>query len=184
MNVEKTRLNKVLGNTTISTLISSLGVGIGKEDFDYSKLRYHKVIIMTDADIDGAHIRTLLLTYFFRYAKEIIERGNLYIAHPPLYQVSDGKKKKWAYTEREKEKEIEEIGGDKAKVQRFKGLGEMNPSQLWETTMSPENRILRRVSIEDTIEADRMFDILMGNAVEPRKDFILANAQFVENLDI
>jgi len=184
LNVEKTRLNKVLANTTISTLISSLGVGIGKEDFDYSKLRYHKVIIMTDADIDGAHIRTLLLTYFFRYAKEIIENGNLYIAHPPLYQVGDGKKKKWAYTEREKEKEIEEIGGDKAKVQRFKGLGEMNPSQLWETTMNPENRILRRVSIEDAIEADRMFDILMGNAVEPRKDFILANAQFVENLDI
>jgi len=184
LNVEKTRLNKVLGNATISTLISSLGVGVGKDDFHYDKLRYHKVIIMTDADVDGAHIRTLLLTYFFRYSKELIENGNLYIAHPPLYQVSDGKKKRWAYTEKEREKGIEELGAEKTKVQRFKGLGEMNPSQLWETTMDPENRILRRVSIEDAIEADRMFDILMGTAVEPRKEFILQNAQFVENLDI
>jgi DNA gyrase subunit B len=184
LNVEKTRLNKVLTNTTISTLISSLGVGIGKDDFDYNKLRYHKVIIMTDADIDGAHIRTLLLTYFFRYAKEIIENGNLYIAHPPLYQISDGKKKEWAYTEREKEKEIEEMRSDRVKVQRFKGLGEMNPTQLWETTMSPEKRILRKITIEDAIAADQMFNILMGNAVSPRKNFILANAQFVENLDI
>jgi DNA gyrase subunit B len=184
LNVEKARINTVLGNMTISTLISSLGVGVGKDDFDYNKLRYWKVIIMTDADVDGAHIRTLLLTYFFRYAKEIIENGNLYIAHPPLYQVSDGKTKKWAYTEKEKEKGIEELGKEKAKVQRFKGLGEMNPAQLWETTMNPERRILRRVTIEDAIEADRMFDILMGNAVEPRKDFILENAKFVENLDI
>jgi DNA gyrase subunit B len=184
LNVEKARINTVLGNMTISTLISSLGVGVGKDDFDYKRLRYWKVIIMTDADVDGAHIRTLLLTYFFRYAKEIIENGNLYIAHPPLYQVSDGKTKKWAYTEKEKEKEIGELGKEKAKVQRFKGLGEMNPAQLWETTMNPERRILRRVAIEDAIEADRMFDILMGNAVEPRKDFILENAKFVENLDI
>jgi DNA gyrase subunit B len=184
LNVEKTRLNTVLANSTISTLICSLGVGIGKDDFDYKKLRYHKVIIMTDADVDGAHIRTLLLTYFFRYAKEIIENGNLFIAHPPLYQISDGKTKKWAYSEKEKEKAIGELGKEKVRVQRFKGLGEMNPAQLWETTMNPENRILRRVTIEDAIEADRMFDILMGNAVEPRKDFILANAQFVENLDI
>ncbi len=184
LNVEKTRLNKVLANNTITTLITSLGVGVGKEDFNYSKLRYYKVIIMTDADIDGAHIRTLLLTYFFRYAKELIEKGNLYIAHPPLYQVTDGKKKRWAYSEKERKQYLEEFGDDKAKVQRFKGLGEMNPSQLWETTMDPENRILRRVSIEDAVEADRMFDILMGNAVEPRKEFILANAQFVENLDI
>ena len=184
LNVEKTRLNKVLANNTISTLISSLGVGIGKEDFDYTKLRYHKVIIMTDADIDGAHIRTLLLTYFFRYAKEVIEKGNLYIAHPPLYQVTDGKKKQWAYTEREKEKVIEEMGGDRVKVQRFKGLGEMNPTQLWETTMNPEQRILRKVTIEDAIAADQMFDVLMGNAVSPRKKFILKNAQFVENLDV
>jgi len=184
LNVEKTRLNKVLANNTISTLISSLGVGIGKEDFDYTKLRYHKVIIMTDADIDGAHIRTLLLTYFFRYAKEVIEKGNLYIAHPPLYQVTDGKKKQWAYTEREKEKVIEEMGSDRVKVQRFKGLGEMNPTQLWETTMNPEQRILRKVTIEDAIAADQMFDVLMGNAVSPRKRFILKNAQFVENLDV
>jgi len=184
LNVEKTRLNKVLANNTITTLITSLGVGVGKEDYDYSKLRYHKVIIMTDADIDGAHIRTLLLTYFFRYSKELIEKGNLYIAHPPLYQVTDGKKKRWAYSERERKQYLEEFGDGKAKVQRFKGLGEMNPSQLWETTMDPENRILRRVSIEDAVEADRMFDILMGNAVEPRKEFILTNAQFVENLDI
>jgi DNA gyrase subunit B len=184
LNVEKTRINTVLANATISTLISSLGVGVGKDDFEYNKLRYWKVIIMTDADVDGAHIRTLLLTYFFRYAKEIIEKGNLYIAHPPLYQVSDGKTKKWAYTEKDKEKAFEELGKEKARVQRFKGLGEMNPIQLWETTMNPENRILRRVEIEDAIEADRMFDILMGNAVEPRKDFILENAKFVENLDI
>jgi DNA gyrase subunit B len=184
LNVEKTRLNKVLANNTITTLITSLGVGVGKEDFNYSNLRYHKVIIMTDADIDGAHIRTLLLTYFFRYAKELIEKGNLYIAHPPLYQVTDGKKKRWAYSERERKQYLEEFGDGKAKVQRFKGLGEMNPSQLWETTMDPENRILRRVSIEDAVEADRMFDILMGNAVEPRKEFILTNAQFVENLDV
>ena len=184
LNVEKTRLNKVLANNTITTLITSLGVGVGKEDFNYSKLRYHKVIIMTDADIDGAHIRTLLLTYFFRYAKELIEKGNLYIAHPPLYQVTDGKKKRWAYSEKERKQYQEEFRDGKAKVQRFKGLGEMNPSQLWETTMDPENRILRRVSIEDAVEADRMFDILMGNAVEPRKEFILTNAQFVENLDI
>jgi len=184
LNVEKTRLNKVLANNTITTLITSLGVGVGKEDYDYSKLRYHKVIIMTDADIDGAHIRTLLLTYFFRYSKELIEKGNLYIAHPPLYQVTDGKKKRWAYSERERKQYLKEFGDGKAKVQRFKGLGEMNPSQLWETTMDPENRILRRVSIEDAVEADRMFDILMGNAVEPRKEFILTNAQFVENLDI
>jgi len=184
LNVEKTRLNKVLANNTITTLITSLGVGVGKEDFNYSKLRYYKVIIMTDADIDGAHIRTLLLTYFFRYAKELIEKGNLYIAHPPLYQVTDGKKKRWAYSEKERKQYLEEFGDGKGKVQRFKGLGEMNPSQLWETTMDPENRILRRVSIEDAVEADRMFDILMGNAVEPRKEFILANAQFVENLDI
>lgn len=184
LNVEKTRLNKVLANNTITTLITSLGVGVGKEDFNYSSLRYHKVIIMTDADIDGAHIRTLLLTYFFRYARELIEKGNLYIAHPPLYQVTDGKKKRWAYSEKERKQYLEEFGNGKAKVQRFKGLGEMNPTQLWETTMDPENRILRRVSIEDAVEADRMFDILMGNAVEPRKEFILTNAQFVENLDI
>jgi DNA gyrase subunit B len=184
LNVEKTRLNKVLANKTITTLISSLGVGVGKEDFNYGNLRYHKVIIMTDADIDGAHIRTLLLTYFFRYSRELIEKGNLYIAHPPLYQVTDGKQKRWAYSEKERKQYLEEFGNGKAKVQRFKGLGEMNPTQLWETTMDPENRILRRVSIEDGIEADRMFDILMGNAVEPRKEFILTNAQFVENLDI
>ncbi|MEA1913506.1 MAG: DNA topoisomerase (ATP-hydrolyzing) subunit B [candidate division WOR-3 bacterium] len=184
LNVEKTRLNKVLNNNTIRTLISSLGVGIGKEDFNYDKLRYYKIIIMTDADVDGAHIRTLLLTYFFRYAREIIENNNLYIAQPPLYQISNGKIKKWAYTEREKEKFIEELGKTKAKVQRFKGLGEMNPTQLWETTMNSETRILRRVTVEDGIEADRLFDILMGNAVSPRKNFILKNAKFVENLDV
>ncbi|MEO0293508.1 MAG: DNA topoisomerase (ATP-hydrolyzing) subunit B [candidate division WOR-3 bacterium] len=184
LNVEKTRINKVLSNTTITTLISSLGVGIGKDDFDYNKLRYKKVIIMTDADVDGAHIRTLLLTYFFRYAREIIERGNLYIANPPLYQITDGKEKKWAYTEKEKEELIKKLGEDKVRVQRFKGLGEMTPSQLWETTMCPETRILRKVTIEDAIEADRMFDVLMGNAIGPRKEFILKNAHFVENLDI
>lgn len=184
LNVEKKRLNKILNNKTIRTLITSLGVGVGQEEFNYEDLRYHKIIIMTDADVDGAHIRTLLLTYFFRYARKLIENGNLYIAQPPLYQVNNGKEKKWAYTEKEKNKYIKEFKNGRAKVQRFKGLGEMNPPQLWETTMNPERRILKKVTVEDAIEADRTFDILMGNAVNPRKKFILENAKFVENLDV
>jgi len=184
LNVEKSRLNKILNNETIRTLIASLGVGIGKDEFKYNKLRYNKIIIMTDADIDGAHIRTLLLTYFFRYAKELITHGNLYIAQPPLYQLRKGKSARYAYSEKDKEKFIKELGGDNVKIQRYKGLGEMNPTQLWETTMDPEERVLRRVTVEDAIEADRLFDILMGKEVEPRKEFILLNAAFVENLDV
>lgn len=184
LNVEKSRLNKILNNETIRTLIASLGVGVGKDEFKYNKLRYNKIIIMTDADIDGAHIRTLLLTYFFRYAKELITHGNLYIAQPPLYQLRKGKSARYAYSEKDKEKFIKELGGDNVKIQRYKGLGEMNPTQLWETTMDPEERVLRRVTVEDAIEADRLFDILMGKEVEPRKEFILLNAAFVENLDV
>lgn len=184
LNVEKSRLNKILNNETIRTLIASLGVGVGKDEFKYNKLRYNKIIIMTDADIDGAHIRTLLLTYFFRYAKELITHGNLYIAQPPLYQLRKGKSARYAYSEKDKEKFIKELGGDNVKIQRYKGLGEMNPTQLWETTMDPEERVLRRVTVEDAIEADRLFDILMGTEVEPRKEFILLNAAFVENLDV
>jgi DNA gyrase subunit B len=184
LNVEKSRLNKILNNETIRTLIATLGVGIGKDEFNYKNLRYNKIIIMTDADVDGAHIRTLLLTYFFRFAKEIITNGNLYIAQPPLYQLSKGKKVKYAYSDREKERFINELGEDRVRIQHYKGLGEMNPTQLWETSMDPEARVLRKVTVEDAIEADRLFDILMGNDVEPRKDFILNNAEFVENLDV
>jgi len=184
LNVEKSRLNKVLNNETIRTLIASIGVGIGKDEFNYKNLRYHRIIIMTDADVDGAHIRTLLLTYFFRYAKEVITKGNLYIAQPPLYRLKKGKDIKYAYSEKDKGKFIREMGESNTKVQRYKGLGEMNPAQLWETTMNPEERVLRRVTIEDAIEADRLFNILMGSEVEPRKEFILENAAFVENLDV
>ncbi len=184
LNVEKSRLNKILNNETIRTLIATLGVGVGKDEFNYRNLRYNKIIIMTDADVDGAHIRTLLLTYFFRYAKEIITNGNLYIAQPPLYQLSKGKKVKYAYSDREKERFINELGEDRVRIQHYKGLGEMNPTQLWETSMDPEARVLRKVTVEDAIEADRLFDILMGSDVEPRKDFILNNAEFVENLDV
>jgi len=184
LNVEKSRLSRVLNNETIRTLITSLGVGVGKDEFNYNKLRYHKIIIMTDADVDGAHIMTLLLTYFFRYAKEIITRGNLYIAQPPLYKLKKGKEVRYAYSEKDKEKYIKELGENNIKVQHYKGLGEMNPMQLWETTMDPEERVLRLVTVEDAIEADRLFDILMGSEVEPRKEFILLNAAFVKNLDV
>jgi DNA gyrase subunit B len=184
LNVEKSRLNKILNNETIRTIIATLGVGVGKDEFNYKNLRYNKIIIMTDADIDGAHIRTLLLTYFFRYAKEVIYNGNLYIAQPPLYQLSKGKSVRYAYSDKEKERFIKELGEDRVKIQRYKGLGEMNPTQLWETSMNPEARVLRKVTVEDAIEADRLFDILMGSDVEPRKDFILNNAEFVENLDV
>lgn len=184
LNVEKRRLNKILNNKTIRTLISALGVGIGEEEFNYDNLRYHKVIIMTDADIDGAHIRTLLLTYFFRYAKELIIKGNLYIAQPPLFRISKGRKSKYVYTEKGREKLLNKWGEDRVKIQRYKGLGEMNPIQLWETTMNPENRVLRQVTVEDAIEADRLFDVLMGSEVSSRKKFIMEHAEFVENLDV
>jgi len=182
LNVEKARIDRMLKNKEIKALVIALGTAIS-ESFDISKLRYHKVVIMTDADVDGAHIRTLLLTLFYRYFKEIIEQGYLYIAQPPLYQITKGRRKEYAYTEDERKKLVDEMG-DKVGVQRYKGLGEMNPGQLWETTMNPENRVLKKVEVEDAAEADKMFDVLMGGDVTPRKKFIQAHAKAVENLDI
>ncbi len=185
LNVEKARLDKMLSNEEIKTIITALGTGVGDDDFDISKLRYNKIIIMTDADVDGAHIRTLILTLFFRYMPELVKRGHVYIAQPPLYRIKKGKEERYAYDDREKDKILKELGGSKgAYLQRYKGLGEMNPEQLWMTTMDPERRTLRRVTLEDAIEADQIFTILMGDAVEPRKNFIIENALSVKNLDI
>ncbi len=183
LNVERARLDKILTSKEIKALIIALGTAIA-EDFDLSKLRYHKIVIMTDADIDGAHIRTLLLTLFYRYFKELIEKGYLYIAQPPLYQIKKGKQEEYAYTEETKDKLIKKLGGKNIKIQRYKGLGEMNPGQLWDTTMDPEKRVMKRVDIEDAQEADRIFDVLMGAEVAPRKKFIKTHAKKVENLDI
>ena len=171
---------------TIRDLINAVGTNVGKNDFDISKIRYHKIVIMTDADVDGAHIRTLLLTFFFRYMPEVIKRGYLYAAQPPLYKLKKGKVEKYAYSDEEKDKIIEEdFGGpDKVAMQRYKGLGEMNADQLWETTMDPEHRILKQVTAEDETEADRIFSVLMGDKVEPRRDFIIQYAKQVKNLDI
>ncbi len=185
MNVEKARLDKMLGSDTIRSMITAFGAGIGK-DFDTSKLRYSRIIIMTDADVDGAHIRTLLLTFFYRYMKELIEGGHVYIAQPPLYKVTKGKNHEYAYSDREMEEIVERLGGKDSSIQlqRYKGLGEMNAEQLWETTMDPENRILLRADIEDAKAADEIFTILMGDKVEPRRVFIEKNAKYVDNLDI
>ncbi|MTH54173.1 DNA topoisomerase (ATP-hydrolyzing) subunit B [Bacillus mangrovi] len=184
INVEKARLDKILSNNEIRTIITALGTGIG-EDFDITKARYHKIVIMTDADVDGAHIRTLLLTFFYRYMREIIEKGYIYIAQPPLYKIQQGKRIEYAYNDRELERLLGEIPQNpKPGIQRYKGLGEMNPEQLWETTMDPESRTLLQVSLQDAIEADETFDILMGDKVEPRRHFIEENAQYVKNLDI
>ncbi|MCX8196939.1 MAG: DNA topoisomerase (ATP-hydrolyzing) subunit B [Candidatus Micrarchaeota archaeon] len=182
LNVEKAPIIKILNNEEIRTLISALGTGFG-EDFDIKKLRYHKIIIMTDADVDGAHIRTLLLTLFFRYLRELIEQGHIYIAQPPLYRIKKGKEERYAYTDHEKDAILEKFG-EGAQVQRYKGLGEMNAEQLWQTTMNPENRVLLKVHIEDAMKADEIFTILMGDAVEPRKEFIERHAKEVMNLDI
>lgn len=182
LNVEKARLDKILQNNEIRTLITALGTSVG-DQFDPTKLRYHRVIIMTDADVDGSHIRTLLLTFFFRHMEEIIHDGHLYIAQPPLYRVKAGKKELWTYTEAEREAAMQELG-DRAEIQRYKGLGEMNPDQLWETTMDPANRTLRQVTIDDAVAADETFDMLMGAAVPPRKKFIQTHAQEVVNLDV
>ena len=182
LNTERARLDKILANNEVKALISALGIGIG-ESFDVSNLRYGRVIIMTDADVDGAHIRTLLLTFFFRYMQPLIEEGHLYIAQPPLYKIGHRNKVRYAYTEDEKDKVIREIG-EKASLSRYKGLGEMNPQQLWETTMDPDKRTLLLVTIEDAAEADRTFDMLMGAAVPPRKRFIQTHAHEVRNLDI
>jgi DNA gyrase subunit B len=186
LNVEKTRLERVIGSETIQDLINAIGTNIGKEDFDIEKTRYHKLVIMTDADVDGSHIRTLLLTFFFRYMPEVIQRGYLYIAQPPLYKIKRGKQEKYAYTEEEKDKIIAEefSGGSRVTLQRYKGLGEMNPEQLWHTTMNPDSRILKRVRADDETEADRIFSVLMGDKVEPRRNFITQYAKQVRNLDI
>jgi DNA gyrase subunit B len=182
LNVEKARLHRIYDNAEIRSMITAFGSGIGDE-IDTSKLRYHKIIIMTDADVDGAHIRTLLLTFFFRFLRPIIEEGYVYIAMPPLYKVQRGNQIRYAYSDAELE-EIKEELGDRVTLQRYKGLGEMNPEQLWETTMDPENRTLIKVTIDDAIEADEAFTTLMGDEVEPRRNFIIENAQFVKNLDI
>ncbi len=187
LNVEKARLDKMLGNEEIKTIITALGTGVGHDVFDLSRLRYHKIIIMTDADVDGSHIRTLILTLFFRHFREIIERGHMFIAEPPLYRVKKGKTEIYAHSDVEKDRLVEELGGDRGVyVQRYKGLGEMNPEQLWETTMNPETRTLTRVTVEDAASADHIFQILMGDEVEPRRRFIEENAARVklENLDI
>ncbi|MUT68375.1 DNA topoisomerase (ATP-hydrolyzing) subunit B [Paenibacillus sp. NEAU-GSW1] len=184
LNVERARLDRILGNAEIRAIITALGTGIG-DDFDISKARYHKVIIMTDADVDGAHIRTLMLTFFFRYMRKIIEAGYVYIAQPPLFKIERNKVIRYAQSERERDEIMAEFGeGMKINVQRYKGLGEMNASQLWETTMDPESRTMLQVTIEDAIEADVIFDTLMGDNVEPRRDFIQQFAKNVKNLDI
>jgi DNA gyrase subunit B len=184
LNVEKARVDKVLQNAEICALIAALGTGFGGEDFDVNGVRYHKIILMTDADVDGAHIRTLLLTLFFRYFQDVITSGYLYIAQPPLYLVSAGKDKRYAYTERELKQVIKELDGKKYNLQRYKGLGEMNPGQLWETTMDPERRTLLRVTLEDASYADEVFSLLMGGEVEPRRKFIEDHAKEVKNLDV
>ena len=182
LNVEKARVDKVYSNEKLLPVVMALGTGIG-EDFDINKLRYHKIIIMADADVDGAHIRTLLLTFFFRYMPEIIENGYVYLAQPPLFKLSKGKKSAYAFSDEERDSLIEEFGGS-CDIQRYKGLGEMDPEQLWETTMDPEYRTMLRVTIEDAEIASENFSILMGDNVEPRREFIEKNAKFVQNLDI
>ena len=183
LNVEKARIDKVIGNDKLTPIVLALGTGIGDE-FDIEKIRYHKIVIMADADVDGQHIRTLLLTFFFRYMRPLIDEGYIYIAQPPLFKVSKGKSFKYAYTEEERDRYTAEFGGDKVDVQRYKGLGEMDPEQLWETTMDPATRIMLRVTLEDAMEADETFSILMGDKVEPRREFIEKNAKYVQNLDI
>ncbi|HAE61743.1 MAG TPA: DNA topoisomerase (ATP-hydrolyzing) subunit B [Eubacteriaceae bacterium] len=184
LNVEKARLDRILNTETIRSMITAFGSGIG-DDFDRSSARYHKIIIMTDADVDGAHIRTLLLTFFYRYMRGLIEEGFVYIAQPPLYKVQKGKRIEYAYSDKELNKLMDEMGRDgNIGLQRYKGLGEMNPEQLWETTMDPETRTLLQVSVDDAIQADEIFTILMGDKVQPRKEFIERNAKKVKNLDI
>ena len=186
LNVEKAPAGKVFGNDKLNPVIVALGAGIG-DKFDISKLRYHKIIIMADADVDGAHIRTLLLTFFFRYMRPLIEHGYVYSAVPPLYKLSRGKQQKVAYSDAERDRISAELRGGNPNVRidisRYKGLGEMNPHELWETTMDPEKRTLRRITLEDTVAADQTFSVLMGEQVEPRKEFIEENAKYAVNLD-
>ena len=184
LNVEKARLERILGNAEIRSMITAFGTGIGDE-FDINKLRYHKIVIMTDADVDGGHIRILMLTFLYRYLKPLIENGYVYAAQPPLYLLRHGKDDHYLYSDYELDKLKEELGPNaKYTIQRYKGLGEMNTEQLWETTMNPENRVLNRIQLDDAMQADQLFDMLMGERVEPRRDFIRENAKYVENLDI
>lgn len=184
LNVEKARLDKVFGNEKLMPIVTALGTGIG-EEFDISKIRYHKIVIMADADVDGAHIRTLLLTFFFRFMRPIIDAGYVYLAQPPLYKIWKGKKSEYVFSDEERDRVMEEFGGSgSCNIQRYKGLGEMDPEQLWETTMDPEFRTMLKVTVEDAQRADETFSILMGDNVEPRREFIEKNARYVENLDI
>jgi DNA gyrase subunit B len=182
LNVEKARLDKVIGNEKLMPVVTAIGAGID-DDFDLSRLRYDKIVIMADADVDGAHIRTLLLTFFFRYMRPLIEENHIYIAQPPLFKVSKGKKHFYAFSDEERDQYMEELGGN-CDIQRYKGLGEMDAHQLWETTMDPEFRTMLRVTLDDAIQADETFSILMGDKVEPRREFIEKNAKYVQNLDI
>ncbi len=183
LNVEKARLDRILTTDTIRSMITAFGTGISDE-FDIEKARYHKIVIMTDADVDGAHIRTLLLTFFYRYMRGLLDNGYIYIAQPPLYKLQKGKDIRYCYTDKQLEAIYNEIGRDRTDLQRYKGLGEMNAEQLWDTTMNPENRTLLKVDVEDAIRADEIFSILMGDQVQPRKEFIMENAGKVKNLDI
>ena len=182
LNVEKARAHRIFDNNEIRSMLTAFGVGFGDE-LDLAKLRYHKIVIMTDADVDGAHIRTLLLTFFYRFLKPLVEAGHIYIAQPPLYKISKGNQERYAYTEEQLDAFRLELG-EKTNVQRYKGLGEMNAEQLWDTTMDPSVRTLIKVSVENAMEADMVFDMLMGDEVEPRRNYIVDNAQFVKNLDI
>jgi DNA gyrase subunit B len=186
LNVERARIDKILSNEEIRAIITAIGAGV-KEEFDLENVRYHKIILMTDADVDGAHIRTLLLTFFFRQMKELIEAGYIYIAQPPLYRVAKGKDEFYAYTEPERDEYAKRLTGDgkaNINIQRYKGLGEMNPDQLWRTTMDPNTRTVLRVTMEDAVEASKLFEELMGDEVEPRRLFIEKNAKYVSNLDV
>ena len=187
LNVEKARTDKILSNDEIGAMITAIGCGIG-EEFDIDKARYHKIIIMTDADVDGAHIRTLLLTFFYREMESLITQGYVYIANPPLYQLKKGKKEYYAYSEEEREEYIDRFSNGKegtgVQVQRYKGLGEMNPSQLWKTTMDPDSRTIHQVTVENSTTAEKTFRDLMGDEVQPRKDFITKHAKYVKNLDV
>jgi DNA gyrase subunit B len=188
LNVEKARLDKILSNEEIRTIITAVGTGIGEDDFDVKSARYHKIIIMTDADVDGAHIRTLLLTFFYRHMRELIEGGMIYIAQPPLYRVARGKEEHYAYNEEERDGIMQRMQAGKSEkninIQRYKGLGEMNPEQLWKTTMDPETRTILQVTLDDAVQADSIFSTLMGDDVEPRRKFIEENARYVKNLDV
>ena len=184
LNVEKANIDRILNSEEIKAMITAFGTGVGKE-FDISKLRYGKIIIMTDADVDGAHIRTLLLTFFYRYMKELVDDGHVYVAQPPLYKITHGRSERYVYSDAERDRVLGDIKGENYKINRYKGLGEMNAEQLWETTMNPDNRILLRVlENEESTSTDDTFSLLMGEKVEPRREFIEENAKYVNNIDV